>query len=295
MAQNSVTAYSLNVREGAGTEFRVLGFLRQNEIVDVLEVITAGTWKKVRSAAGLTGWCSARYLANFSTDPTPPPSEIALGKHRVYNASALNLREGPGLTQRVLGALNAEQVVEVQEISADKQWKRLTTARGERGWSALRYLAPIGVMSEPREPEEFPWMPIAFGELGVREAAGSARNPRLIEYLMSTTLPSANLLQDETDWCAAFVAWCMDQAKIENVHAALVSPWMRWGQPLPVPRRGCLAIFRWEDGGSHVTFYLGEVGAQIIALGGNQSDAVWISSYPRARAIGFRVPAGWKV
>lgn len=295
MPQNTVTAYSLNVRAGPGTEYRVLGFLRQNEVVEVLEVNPVGTWKKIRSAAGLTGWCSARYLANFSDDPPPPPVETALGKHRVINAALLNRREGPSLGARVLGTLKSEQVVEVLENSPDGQWKRLITAWGEQGWSAARFLAPIGAMSEPRADEEFPWMRVAFGELGVREAPGGARNPRVIEYLMSTTLANAAVLPDETDWCAAFVAWCLDRAGIENIHSALVSPWMRWGRPLPVPRRGCLAIFRWEDGGSHLTFYLGEVGARIIALGGNQSDAVWISSYPRERAVGYRVPEGWQV
>ena len=50
----------------------------------------------------------------------------------------------------------------------------------------------------------------ARGELGVQEDTGPGSNPRVIEYLHSTTLEGGAASTDETPWCSAFVNWCVD-------------------------------------------------------------------------------------
>ena len=54
------------------------------------------------------------------------------------------------------------------------------------------------------------------------------------------------------------------------------------------PVRGCIAIFNW----GHIGFYIGEEGPYVRSLGGNQSDAVWISSYERIKVLSYRLPGG---
>ena len=141
-----------------------------------------------------------------------------------------------------------------------------------------------------RRLNEFPWMPIAIGELGEAELEGPGDNPRIAEYLRSTTLPPAMADQDETPWCSGFVNWCVEQSGLEGTRSAAAISWMAWGKPVAAPRQGCVAVFT-REGGNHVAFYLEQVGGLIYVLGGNQGDRVSINGYPRSRLRGFRVPA----
>ncbi len=56
----------LNLRSGAGTQFKILGSI---ETGDEMQILTRGeSWTRVRSAAGKTGWIPAGYL---ETEPPP--------------------------------------------------------------------------------------------------------------------------------------------------------------------------------------------------------------------------------
>ncbi len=286
MAKNVVVPFALTVRQTPGIQYRVIGFLKQNELVEVLDylVVSGAVWKKVQNSKGLVGWCPAKYLAREEPPILDPP---ATGKYRT-TINALTVRESARTSSRALYTLGPHEVVDASETSPDGKWKHVETARGLKGWCAVQYLTSLGDEACPRSPEECPWMSIALGELGMREIPGAASNPRIIEYLMSTTLPYANRLPDETDWCACFVSWCLARASVEGVHSALVNPWLKWGETIPEPRRGCIAIFNW----GHIGFYIGESGAYVRSLGGNQSNAVWISSYERTKVLCYRLPAG---
>ena len=285
MLKNYVVPYALTVREKPGLQARVIGFLKQNEIVDVLDyqIVTQTVWKKIQNSKAVLGWCSARYLAQQEPPVVDPPP---IGKYR-STINALNVRQSASISSRAIATLGPQEVVDVLNTSLDGKWKQIQTARGLWGWCSTQYLTSLGDEALPQEAEEFPWMPIALGELGTREMPGAANNPRIIEYLMSTTLPNADRLPDATEWCACFVSWCLTQAGIDGVHSALVNPWLNWGQVIPEPRRGCIAIFNW----GHIGFYIGESGAYVRSLGGNQSDAVWISSYERTKVVCYLIPA----
>jgi hypothetical protein len=58
--------------------------------------------------------------------------------------------------------------------------------------------------------------------------------------------------------------------------------------PLP-PKRGAVTTFLWDDGWAHVSFLLGEIGNYVVCLGGNQSDAVWISVYHKKYVTSYRI------
>ncbi|NOY98971.1 MAG: TIGR02594 family protein [Chloroflexi bacterium] len=291
--QFRVTAQALHLRAGPATNHESIGLLKQDEIVAAVDSSADKSWYQVRTENGLVGWCAGEYLyclGGIESDARDNAS--ATGFHRCIT-NTLKLYAGPDAATTVLAQLTQEETVNVLEISADGKWKKSVTVRGLIGWCEPKYLVSLGETATLREDEEFPWMPIAFNDLGLREFPGAPNNPRILEYMASTNLREYPFLPDETEWCAAFVNWCVEQAGIEPTGWATVYPWMAWGEEIKTPRRGCVVTFEWDDGGQHVAFYLGECGDRVRALGGNQSNAVWIKSYPKRNVVNYRIPKGW--
>jgi uncharacterized protein (TIGR02594 family) len=97
-----------------------------------------------------------------------------------------------------------------------------------------------------------------------------------------------------TAWCAAFVNWCLIQAKVTHLGFATAASWVTFGVPLAHPVYGCVVVIApSSDTGSttgHVAFYGGSLGSQIWLLGGNQHRTVcWIRK-ERQFARAYRWP-----
>jgi len=218
-----------------------------------------------------------------------------MAKLRVM-AEGLNVREQPSSIAKILGALRRDDVVHLLEYSTDGLWYRVQQEDALIGWARGKYLAPV---EEPGAPpaEEFPWMALAFAEIGVREYAGAADNPRILEYLHSTSLGDVEASRDSTAWCSAFVNWCVERAGYAGTDSARARDWAHWGQALVAPRRGCIAVFRRpcsskdkKKSCGHVAFFIDEIGNGVRVLGGNQGDQVCIASYPRDDVLSYRIP-----
>ena len=140
------------------------------------------------------------------------------------------------------------------------------------------------------------WLDIAKTQLGVKELSGSRNNPRIVDY-HRTTIDSArwkNGMPDSVDWCSSFVNWVVKKAGINGTNKGNARSWLSWGQRLNKPVPGCVVVF-WRDSLSswkgHVGFYVGEAGSHVKVLGGNQDNAVTISTYPKGRILGYRWPS----
>ena len=208
-------------------------------------------------------------------------------KYRV-TATALNVREAPSITAKVLSFLHKADVVEFISKSGDGYWFKIKKA-GDEGWVSHKYLELVVVGSTAAE--EFPWIPIALAEEGVKEFPGNGDNPRVVEYLKSTNLSAPYNADDETAWCSAFANWCVERSGFEGTDSAWARSWLNWGKKVTKPRRGCIVVFKRDEISGHVAFFIGETPTQVKVFGGNQSDAVNISSYPKSRLLGYRVPA----
>ena len=127
---------------------------------------------------------------------------------------------------------------------------------------------------------------IALGELGVKERAGKKHNPRIIEYHSVTTL---NATTDEVPWCSSFVNWVVIQAGHEPTRSAMAASWKRWGKRLKRPKKGCIAGFVRSDGTGHVGIYVSGDSGKYKLLGGNQSNAVNVSTWNVANRDWFFV------
>lgn len=205
----------------------------------------------------------------------------------VVTASALNLRDAPSIEGHVMAILDRGDVVESLEASADGHWHKVSHG-ADTGWASFKYLQPA-IAAAP--VAAFAWFDIAMKELGTSETAGSGDNPRIVEYLRSTSLAGNMAANDETPWCSAFVNFCVEQAGFAGTDSASARSWLHWGRPTEVPVTGCIAVFKRGDPPSgHVAFYVSESGGHIKVLGGNQGDKVCFAQYARDRLLGYRVP-----
>lgn len=140
---------------------------------------------------------------------------------------------------------------------------------------------------------KLPWMDVAEAELGVKEVPGSGDNPRIVEYLQTTTIGSPSDENDETPWCSAFVNWCMLQAGFEGTNSAAAASWRNWGEELEYGQYGCVVVMS-RQGGNHVCFYVEEDETRgVKCLGGNQGDAVSVKWFPWERITNFKWPMGF--
>jgi len=130
-------------------------------------------------------------------------------------------------------------------------------------------------------------MHVALDQLGQREIAGEANNPRIVAYHQATRLKATD---DETPWCAAFVNWCLEVAGVAGTNSAAARSFEAWGSKVSTPSVGDVVVLSrgtkpWQG---HVGFWLGENRDNVMLLGGNQGDAVSVALYEKSRIVSIR-------
>lgn len=142
----------------------------------------------------------------------------------------------------------------------------------------------IRAAAEEVFPDDEPaWLKIARREIGVAER-DPGENPRILEYLATTTLSDKDKQRDETAWCAAFLNWCLKTAGKKTLNTAWALSWAGYAKEAATPKLGDVVVFH-RDGasskGGHVGFFLRDLGTGIEIIGGNQSNAVTVASFPK--------------
>ncbi len=132
---------------------------------------------------------------------------------------------------------------------------------------------------------------IAGKELGISGIAGDQHNERILQYARETGINWIN--DDETPWCSVFMNWVAHQAGYSRSNSAAARSWLNVGLPIESPEPGDIVVYWREARASHkghVGIYTGVSlnGSRIYTLGGNQSNSVSISAYPKERLLGFR-------
>jgi len=134
------------------------------------------------------------------------------------------------------------------------------------------------------------WLELAWRDEGVREKKGSLSNPKVMRYYKDV---GADWVKgDGVAWCAAFVGSCLERAGLGSTRSLMARSYLKWGRKIAHPKKGAIAVFSRGSNKSlgHVGFYIGENARSIFLLGGNQSDGVNISTYPKSRLLGYRWP-----
>jgi len=133
---------------------------------------------------------------------------------------------------------------------------------------------------------------------GIKEVGGKVDNPQILAMLnLDQSWPD----HDEVPWCSAFtnyVCWLLRLPRSKNLRAR---SWLTVGKGIHLmdARAGfdVVVLQRGKgeqpgpeilDAPGHVGFFAGIDGDMIEVLGGNQSDTVKVSRYPKSRLLGLR-------
>jgi uncharacterized protein (TIGR02594 family) len=137
------------------------------------------------------------------------------------------------------------------------------------------------------------WYEEARRLLGLREGAGAADNPTILDWADDLDINYAN---DDIPWCGLFVAHCIgatlpDEPLPNNPLGA--RNWAKFGQKSD-PAKGAILVF-WrkspQSGLGHVGFYHGEDAQNYHVLGGNQGDSVSVTKLAKNRLVAIRRPS----
>lgn len=157
---------------------------------------------------------------------------------------------------------------------------------------------------EPALPSSLavaPWLSIARSLTGTREIAGARNNPLILQWVREIVDAYPDLKntvgwygEDSTPWCGLFIGYCVAKSGHRPPTMMLgAANWARdWadGVALREPALGCIMVMT-RTGGGHVTFYEGEDDSYYFGRGGNQSDTVNVSRFPKSRNyLGFMWP-----
>lgn len=130
---------------------------------------------------------------------------------------------------------------------------------------------------------------LALSQYGIKEIVGKQHNPEVLKYF--TEIGHSWVKNDETAWCSAFINWVAKKSGLEYSGKLDARSWLKVGDKVKIPRRGDVVIF-WRGSKDswmgHVGLFIRETPNWVYVLGGNQSNQVKISAYPKNKLLGYR-------
>ncbi len=176
----TVTASSLNVRQGPGTSYPRIGGLSKGKTVQVYA--DEGEWLKIGFNAGF-GYVCQKYTTfqDATVQPTQPeqPTQPTTTTGKVINvSSSLNVRENAGMGYQVIGSLSNGTTVTI--LGKEGNWYKIEY-NGGVGYVSADYIQIVsGDVPEPTTPstpstsnDKFDVI-ITASSLNVREGPGTS-------------------------------------------------------------------------------------------------------------------------
>lgn len=140
-----VTAKSLNVRSGPGTNNSVLFTVKKNETVEIKG--SSNGWYKIKSSLGKEGWASSTYISKYGNTSNDETITTA----QKQTTSSVNFRNGAGTSYRIIATLPKGTKVEI--ISESGGWTKVKYD-GRLGYIASNYLEDIKINSNTSVTKE---------------------------------------------------------------------------------------------------------------------------------------------
>ena len=154
-----VTAESLNVRTGPGTNYAVIGSVKKGQKYVPFESGQNGAWGKIKLSNGKTGWVSMTYMKSLDTCTTQDNSSQTKEENwtGVVTASSLNVRYDAGTKYSVKASLPKGTEVEVKYEK--NGWYRIEYKKGGRfdfGYVSKQYIAKKSTTSSNNTQSQQP-------------------------------------------------------------------------------------------------------------------------------------------
>ena len=129
---------------------------------------------------------------------------------------------------------------------------------------------------------------IALSQYGIKEVPGVKNNPEIMKYFHA--IGQDWVQGDETAWCSAFINWCAKESGLEYSGKLNARSWLNLGKKVKTYKDADIVVFWRESKTSwkgHVGIPVNEDADSIWCLGGNQSNMVKISPYPKDRLLAY--------
>lgn len=189
-------------------------------------------------------------------------------------------------------------------ITADGDWGRNSIAALEdfqrrkriRVTGTADAATVSALRSEPGKPSQRvaapaeglpPWMAEMHRRMGLNEVRDNAA--------LTAFLKLGRFLGNPKDlpWCGDAVESCVAKTLPREPlpsNPFWAQAWRNFGVDAGGPVVGAIGVIRWSGSSGHVGFVAGVSGDRVNLLGGNQSNAINVSSFPRDKFIAFRWP-----
>lgn len=128
-AASATTTATVNVRSGAGTNYKVVTCVSKGKAVTTNG--TSGNWTSV-TANGKTGYISSKYLKSSGNSSTTTTSGTT-----VYSTTTLNVRSGPGTSYSIITSMKKGQ--SAVKTGASGSWYKVSV-NGKTGYVSSKYI-----------------------------------------------------------------------------------------------------------------------------------------------------------
>ena len=140
--------------------------------------------------------------------------------------------------------------------------------------------------------------------VGAAEITGDEDNPLILTMLQFAAGEGWNKKEwpehDEVPWCSGFVNFVCKLLRLPRSKDLRARSWLKVGWPIDLidakPMYDVVILKRGGDNRGpdvidapgHVGFYAGVEDSKVLVLGGNQSNEVNVSRYPKSKILGVR-------
>ncbi|MGA9224974.1 MAG: SH3 domain-containing protein [Mesobacillus sp.] len=142
----TITATSLNVRQGPGLSYPVAGSVKKGE--KYLIVKKEGDWIQISLGGSKKGWV-AEWFTAMDSNVLPAVTQKPAGTTGSVTVNGLRVRKGPGTEFQIVGSLNSGQAVEI--MNSNNKWTEVRTS-AIQGWVAKEFIITIKDSKETGTP-----------------------------------------------------------------------------------------------------------------------------------------------
>lgn len=142
----TITATSLNVRQGPGLSYPVAGSVKKGEKYSIIK--QEGDWIQINMDGNNKGWV-AEWFTEMQANVQPAVTQIPTSTAGRVSANGLRVRKGPGTEFQVIGSLNSGQAVEI--VNSNNKWTEVRTSTMQ-GWVATEFIITVKDSKETGTP-----------------------------------------------------------------------------------------------------------------------------------------------